>query len=228
MSTIITLIGALVLGLVVLVVVLWRRTHRDLRYLRQELRATQQELKIQRILIETDDDGDDDGEPKKRRHLRALALLAPVLLWIRDHPALAAAIVGTAAAMSILVSSSPSEPRRLPEATPSGPVAPPSHDLTPPPTLTRTTPPATTSPRQAPGTDDPGGTLVDTSHDESESVPSTGSATSSIPSSPTTTTSTPSSDGPERPVGSGLCVVVDLKPLLGIGICLGRGAADHG
>src|SRR5216117_2835142 len=106
MSTIVSLIGAATGGLIIAGAVVWgRRVHRELQELKHEVRATRQELEIQRIIIS---DNGQDGPPKRRRHLRALAVLAPVFLlfkWIRQSPcpATATAAVASFAALVILV-----------------------------------------------------------------------------------------------------------------------------
>lgn len=222
MSTIIILIGAAVLGLLIAGnAVMLRRTHRELREARREwrhthreLREVRQELQLQGIL--RDGDGD-DGPPKRRRHLRALALLAPLLLWIHKHPvpasAIGAAAVGTVAVAAIIVSIEP-ETRPSPGAT-SPMVQPPSSTIvtTAPRVPTTTT---TGSPSPADRSSEP---VVRT-----RSRPAaTGTTTSGVP-TPTATTPTPREppiDDPGLPPGSGLCVIVDLPPLLDVDLCVG-------
>lgn len=211
MSTIITTIGAaLTLGLIIVVVVLWRRTHSELRKLRDDLGEAQQELRIQRILI-TEPDG-----PKRRRHLRALAIVAPLLLWIHKHPvpasAIGAAAVGTVAVAAIIVSIEP-ETRPSPGATPPM-VQPPSSS-----TVVTTAPrvPTTTTTGGPSSTDRSSEPVVRTSRPAA-----TGTTTSGVPTTTTMPTSSePPIDDPGLPPGSGLCVIVDLPPLLDVELCGG-------
>lgn len=203
MSTVITLIGAAALGLTgIAVVVLWRRTHRELRDLRRELRATQQELEIQRIVIE-------EPEPaqKRRRHLRALIFLAPLLLWIREHrapvTAISAGAVGTVAAVAILTQAgAPSEPPRPSHAAPAEPTA----------TPTCPPPPASTTTR-TPG---PGRTRDRTPSSTGVSQTSSGTTTTTPPAS--TTTGPPPTDPPGELTH--LCVEVTIEPLIELHTCL--------
>ena len=215
MSTIITLIGAAVLGLIVIIAVLWRRTHRELRDLRRELRATQQELEIQRIVVDQP-----DGPPQRRRHLRALIFLAPLLLWLREHrvpvTAIGAGAVGTVAAVAILTQAgAPSEPRQPPRAAPAEPFTPPSSSSSmPSPTIATPThaPPLASATTYVPS---PGRVPDRTSSTDASQV---GSVTiTTVPPTPTTTGLTPTNPPGEL---THLCVEVTIAPLIDLNTCL--------
>lgn len=230
MSTIIIMMGVLVLGLIVTVVVLWRHTHRELRHLRRELRATNQQLEIQRILI-GDHSTEADGSPKRRRHLRALALipLAPLLAWIREHRLLTAAgggAVATAAAVAFLAPTG--ELAAPPHA------APPGDTQTSRPTLGTTQPTSTSVNPATTTTATP--TRAPSVHTTTTMAPSARPLTTTPPNgvpsdpsggspSPPTTSVTPPEPPLGRPPGSGLCVVVDLAPIIELDVCLGASTA---
>lgn len=228
MSTIITLVGAAFLGMIIAIGLLLRRTRVEIRQLRHDVRAIQQQVEVHRMLIDIPLPIA-DGPPKKRRHLRALAILGAALLWIkdwiRDHPAPAAAAIGTVSAVALLVHAA--EPMRSspPPAAPPGQAAPATPSPPPETTTMTTTPTPPTTPGSTPSsTASREGRPAETALDTPPTTLDEPTPTSNTPPPPTTSNSEspPSTGVPDPPDSKGLCLIVDLAEILGLDACIGK------
>lgn len=222
MSTIVLIGATVALGIAT---VLWHHTRSELRIFRRELRTMQQEVQIQRRLLKGEDD-DSDDPPHHGRHLRALALLAPIVLWFREHPFPAAAVstaaVGTVAAVTILAhTDAPPERPQPPRAAPGEPLTTPSRSPALPDTSTST---VTVTPQSGPmQSADPGVPDV-----AAEPTTPASTVTLTLPALTTTVTITTVTitNTPIVPPGSSpagdplLCAELALEPAVDIGACL--------
>lgn len=222
MSTIVLIGAAVALGIAT---VLWHHTRSQLRIFRHELRTMQQEVIVQRRIMKGEDD-DSDEPPQRGRHLRALALLAPLVLWFREHPFPAAAVgtaaVGTVAAVAILAhTNAPTGRPQPPRAAPVEPFTPPSRSQALPDARTSPVtviPPSGPTPSADPDVPDvaaeptiPAGTVTLTLPALTTTVTV---ATATITNAPTLPPDTSPAD---KPV---LCVDVALDPLADVGACV--------
>lgn len=215
MSTIVSLIGAAIVGLAIVDLIAWHRFRRELTQLRREVRLAQQHLEIQRLILDTPAA---PPEPQ-RRHLRGLSALIPLFLaldWIKLHPvstlAAVSGAVSSTAAVALLVQTGPLQPDRAmpePHRPPIVGPAPTSEPTSP--TFTTTARP-TSKPPVRPTTAAPVLATPDVTTIEPPGTSPTGSPTATPSLPPITSTSPPA---------TGRCVVgVELLEL--VDVCVGR------
>lgn len=150
--TIVVAIGSVVVLGVAVGLPLWR-VRREVRLIRRDLRATQQQVEIQRLVM---DEAEVQQIPR-RRHLRALPIMIPIFAvvdWAREYPgpAAASAAAASAAVLSVLVPAG-SPPDHAMPAPPPPPVVGtrsagqtfPSETVQPPPASTTSTSATTTT-----------------------------------------------------------------------------------